>query len=179
MLRLFPNTIPNQITVGDTISFTVGLTGYLASDNWSAKLVVASNPPTSFSLTASGGDFVGAIPPEDSRTIKPGQHLLVLVLTHTDGTRLTHSSRITSFLPDPTLPLPASWAGETLGKIEAAITKLSGGTNQSVSVNGENYTKKDIRALMEIRNTLRAEVVAERIALGRGASRKIRTRFRS
>lgn len=177
MLVSFPTNVTGQYVVGDTIAFAVGASGYKSAD-WDLKFVIGSTPPTSFAATPDGDGWEINAAPANTSEIQPGVHAVALVLTHkTTGARQTYATRRISFLPDPTRSFPTSWAQRTLDKIETAIEKLSGSTNQQVIINGESYTKKDIARLMEVRRELRVEVDNERQSLGRGRSRRIVSRF--
>lgn len=59
----------------------------------------------------------------------------------------------------------ATAAQDILTALEATILKLASGTNQSVNLNGQSFTKKDLKSLTEMRAYWKAEVLREEAAL--------------
>lgn len=53
----------------------------------------------------------------------------------------------------------ATSAQDILDALEATILKLAGGSNQTVSFNGQSFTKKDLKSLTEQRTYWKAEVL--------------------
>lgn len=176
----FPQNAPRIVTAGDTVSFDIGMSGY-PPDEWSMQFVILSDTPVAFVGNVLGDSFAIDLSPADSSTIPPGRWGFSYVFTKTaTGERVTYGPWPIVVKPDPLLPRTPTWAQARLAEVNMAISKLTGRTTKSVSVDGQTYTFRDMDELLRGRNELLVLVNNELRALGlirTGGSRTIVTRF--
>jgi hypothetical protein len=83
--------------------------------------------------------------------------------------------------PNPLLPRTPSWAQTQLTAINTAIARLVTGANKQVSVDGQTYTKRDMKELIDMRNHFLFLVNNELVVLGLisavSGNRRVVTRF--
>lgn len=177
-----PFTIPRIITKGDSLSFDVGGTGY-SPDVFNLKFVIQSPVPKILEATGVADRHVVIATPEQTLQLDHGRFPFSLVWTTiADNARVTDGMGTILILPDPTSAVAPSWARTALSNIEAAITKLTTGTNKSVDIDGQLYTKRDLKELFEARDRLIVTVSAELAEIGqhnKSGFKTIYTRFRS
>lgn len=173
--------IPGYYTVGDSCSFSIYNYGF---DGENTAIIYALNQSGSFQFEgdwdADDSLFNFSITPEQTEKIPPGQFRASLVFGGTDM-RVTMASRKIAFAPDPSKDLPVIWQKAVLDKIECAILKISESTNQSVNINGQQFSKKNFKELQDFRDKMRVEWYAQLrrygIPVDVGVSKKIKTRF--
>lgn len=177
-----PITIPRTITKGDSVSFDVGGTGYSPS-LFTLKFVIQSPVPKILEAVAAGDRHVVTATPEQTSALDHGRFPFSLIWTTiSDSARTTDGMGQILVLPDPTAAIGMSWARQALTNIEGAITKLTLGTNKSVDIDGQVYTKRDLKELFEARDRLIVTVSAELAEIGhpnKSGFKTIYTRFRS
>jgi hypothetical protein len=154
---------PTVAEAGNNYSFTETFTDF-PSTNWSMQLVMqipgngiapnvfnaANNASTSFIVNVSG-------------LTNPGRYSWAEYVTEfSSGARETAKTGVLELIPNLSTQAQPSAAQTMLANIEAAITKLTVGGFQSVSVNNVSYSRYDIATLISMRTRLQAEVIRER-----------------
>lgn len=158
--------VPQYIQSGDTTRFTFNDADHPTS-LWSAILYVWRNSAavTNFSATESGDTYTVAMTAAQTASLSPGLYEWFIRFTETSSGEIQSGASGTfTVLPNLAATQTASTAATMLSTLETCITSLAAGTNQSVSFNGQSYTKKDIGQLYRLRTQLQAEVHRERAA---------------
>jgi hypothetical protein len=177
----FPLNAPRFFVQGDSISFDVAMSGYSPVD-WDLKFVVLADTPVAFDALEVGETFRVELTPAQSLTIPAGRVGFCYVFINTaTNKRDTYGPWPVVVQPNPLLPRVPSWAQVQLTSVNAAIAKLLTGANKQVSVDGQTYTKRDLKELMDMRHHLEFLVTNELRVLGliapTSGNRKIVTRF--
>jgi hypothetical protein len=171
---------PASITIGDSVSFTINDSDHPVA-TWPTAQVVFRNGTTvkTFKGAISDLDQLFALTGTNTDTLKAGRNFVAVIYTDADGNRESTDWQEIIVFADPTKALGSTFASRSLANIEAAIEKLSAGTNETVNFNGQSFTKKDIKTLMAIRDQFKDEVDSEQSGLDLGISRSsgIRVRF--
>lgn len=179
-MKASPKQSPNSFVSGDSVSFLVSASDFPAGE-WSLKFSIATDSfPVVVEGTVEGLMHKVDIEPSVSETILPGDYACFFVLSK-GGERVTVSDGFVRVLPNPLASMPDSWASRTLALVEEAITKIAAGTNTSVSINGQSFTKRSLSELTAFRDRLRMEVNVNLKKMGRpssGGMKTIQTRFR-
>ncbi len=159
--------VPQYLQGGDTIRFTFTDADHPPS-LWSAIFYLSKNGTaiTNFSATESGDTYTVAITAAQSAALAPGLYEWFVRFTETSSSEIQSGATGTiTVLPNLAASQTATTAQTMLTTLETCITSLAAGTNQSVSFNGQSYTKKDVGSLYRLRTMLQAEVVRERAAI--------------
>lgn len=159
------------------MDFDVSISNYPA-DIYSLKWTVGFATPVVVDGTAVGLDFNVTVPAATTSAWLPGRMVQSLVFT-IGLLKYIEGPWTLLIRPNPLLPLVPSSAQLALTRIETTLASLS--SNKSTSVDGQTYTKYDMKELLEQRNYLLNVVNGELIALGIRPvpSRRVVTRFRS
>ena len=137
---------PAYFNAGDTVRLSLANTDY-PSSAWTLDVVLRGASSKTFRATADGTGYAVVIPAADSAKLTPGSYNVTLVYTHTDGERDSEPYGRVEVLPNPTAAPAKTIARQTLDAMEAALLKLAGGSNASVSFNGQSFTKKNLDQL--------------------------------
>jgi len=156
-------SMPCQFESGNTLVVTMPLSTYAPSEG-AARLYLVLNgaPIANFTATESGNDFTFTISATASASLAPGLYDWAIYFTYTAGERETALTGQITVLPDMATAQTASIAQQMLDALNATILSLSGSGNQSVSFNGQSYTKRDMGQLMRMRTDLQAEGIREK-----------------
>lgn len=172
---------PLQIQAGDTIIWTENFSDF-PNTSWTAKFVLNMGPnaPIILDATNSGSDFLFTF----ARTLTAGIPHGVYdfsILCFATTQRATGKTGIITILPDLAQAVVPSFAAAQVTLLQTAIATLSTGANQSVSFNGQSFSKYDIASLQKTLTFYQAQVIAEQNKLNaqRGAPDpgRIVTRF--
>lgn len=159
--------IPCKIEAGDAVSFLLSYTSYPASTfAGSFVLSMGTIAPVITAATASGDNFLVTLSSTATAPIVPGNYEWAFYVTQS-GNRYTAQNGVISVLPNLAVAASPSTAQNMLTALNAAITALASSKNQSVSFNGQSFTKRDMKSLLEQRVLLQAEVMREQAALAR------------
>lgn len=181
-----PSCVPRAIDAGTTVTFTVSDACH-PSALWTAVLVLNNGVAAATSVTmtanADGVRFDCTISATVSAALALGATTAIPIFTNiaTGAVEYGHA-QMTTVLPAITATATPSAAQAMLTALNAAILKLSGAVNQSVSFNGQSYSKGDLAKLLQERVRLQAEIIAEQKAAfaargGRGDDGRIHTEF--
>jgi len=175
------NTVPKSFVQGDTVSMLLTFACYSAED-YTLKFCMTKGGAaiTPKEATAEGASFALTISAEDSAKILPGIYNYALIVIDEDGQRSTIQSGSISVAPDPNGSIAKSDNQIILEKLKAAMTKLASGTNSSVNINGQQFTKRNLKELQDIIDNYQVNVDRELRELGlatKGGQKTIRTRF--
>lgn len=156
--------IPARLTIGDAYAFNYGCSVYSAPD-WDATLVIRDSEGNvvSFIGADDGSNHSFSLANADTSKLKAG--LGTAVVTFSDGTNRQSSYPYSIWIdPDPTKAILPTEAEKIVNEIEAAILKLSGTTETSVSFNGQSFTKRDLGAMNQMLTYWKARVIREAAA---------------
>ncbi len=162
--------IPRTIEAGTTVAFHVGEECH-PSALWTAVLVfnngVAAAVSVNLTANADGWRFDCTISATVSATLPQGATTAIPIFTKISDSTVKENGRAftANVLPAITATATPSPAQRMLAALETAITKLSGAVNQSVSFNGQQYSKGDLAKLLQERVRLQAEVIREQETL--------------
>jgi hypothetical protein len=150
--------LPDKIEAGNTYNITESFSLYPTSA-WTMQLVLSLNGKSkSVKTTVSGTSFAFTLPTD----LAPGLYDYAEYVTETaSGQRATAKQGVIEVLPNLSTSAGKSTAQTILESLETAIQKLSGGTNTTVSFNGQSFTKKDLKTLQESRTYWKSEVLRE------------------
>lgn len=126
------------------------------------------------------GSFTFALTSAQTAQIAPGAYLATISVTDAGGNRSNYSTDQVLVLPDPSKPMAQTVAQQQLALFEAALLQIS--PRQSVMINGQSYSFRQLKDLQDARDRAQARVDAELRALGlsrRGGAQTIVTRFSS
>ncbi len=185
-----PAAEPQTFTAGDTVQWSRALSDF-PSTSYTLKYQLRG--PQEINLVAAvyqTSDYLVTITAAVTAQYKPGLYSIVGYVADiaTGLTRYVVKARfpLVTVFPNPSNSTDGSadnltWAGRTLVAVEAAITKLSGRTVSSASVNGQTYNLQDLTKLMSMRQRMKEEVAAEQNAIlnaaGLGGKKNILVRF--
>ena len=151
------SSFPNKFTAGDTLSVTLSLSDYKASDGWTGNATFipddyANHTTTTIESVASGDNHVFTLAKADSANLQPGEYKIV-IYAESSTERMTVETVYASVLPNPatTDRKQSDWAVRVLGNLEDAYEKLTEGglKTTSVSINGKSYTRTSLIELRE------------------------------
>lgn len=170
---------PCRIEAGNTVKFTV-ISRDFPPATWTLKYVMSKDGAKKLEKEVApnpDGNWLVTLAAADTANFVPGRYDFAVYATlETERASLGNGQIVVE--PNLSMDRPKTTAETLLANVEAAITKLSSGTNQSTNFNGQTYMKKDLGKMLEVRDRLRAEVQGERAATGGGANWKtIATRF--
>ena len=173
---------PKQITAGATILFSESLFAYPAT-LYTLVYVLNLNGAlvAKLAAAASGNDFLITATAETTANWTPGRYNHSAIVTCiADETVIPVWNGQVQVLPNMGISTPQTPAQTQLASLDASITKLLAGTIKSATINGQSWTKNDLKTLFDIRDRLQTRVDAELRAIGlsrKGGSKTIVTRF--
>ncbi len=156
---------PELIEQGGTYLFTESFSEF-PNTQWTAQylLQIPGSAPysTNATNTTNGTDFLFTLSPVIE---VPGRYFFAIYTTErASGQRATAKTGVLNVLPDLSQTQAATTAQTMLDNVNAAITSLTSGGFQSVSVNNVSYTRYQVTELIALRTRLQAEVIREREA---------------
>jgi hypothetical protein len=136
---------------------------------WSAQYLLqipGSAPYTTNATNGTGAtNFIFTLTKAATANWTPGRYMFSEYVTElATGQRATAKTGVLNVIPDLSQTQTASSASTMLAQIESAISALTTGGFQSVSVNNVSYTRYDVTTLIALRTRLQAEVIREREA---------------
>lgn len=178
---------PELIEQGGTYVFTESFSDFPNTD-WTHQYLLqipGSAPYTTNATNGTGSNnIVFTLNSVNTATWTPGRYTFSIYATEIAATnqRGTAKTGVTQVIPDLSQTQDKSTAQTMLDNINTAITALTTGGFQSVSVNNVSYTRFDVTTLISMRTRLQAEVYREQQAaeVFRGINHTgiIGTRFR-
>ena len=158
--------VPCSIEAGTTVKFSLQDSEFPA-DEWALTFIASRDGAKKIEKAAEveEGKWIVTIGATETQALLPGVYDFACYAVKGEEKARVESGRLT-IEPNLAIDRPKTTAETMLANIEAAIAKLSSGTNQSTNFNGQTFTKKDLSKLLEDRDKLRAEVQGERAASG-------------
>lgn len=159
-----PTSIPALSEIGDTFAFSETFTAYPA-DAYTITLYLNLNGTAATNVAGTNStlttwDF--SIPKTATANLTAGLYDYAFYATKTaDNTRSTAKTGQLQFIPNLAATVTKSEAQLILDALNATILSLSASGNQSVSFNGQSYSKRDMMQLMQMRRELEAQVFRE------------------
>jgi hypothetical protein len=157
---------PASFVAGDTIRVTISDSDF-PSTAWGLKVLLQSSSASKpFAATAVGGGstaFSLVIAAVDSAKIPSGFYVVSYRYTQTAGGEIQTGEdqfAITVY-SNPEGATTKTIARQTLEAMEAALLKLSSGSNVSVNFNGQGFTKRNIAELQKVIELQRSIVNSE------------------
>jgi hypothetical protein len=159
---------PELIEQGGTYIFEEQLSDFPHTD-WTAQYLLQIAGSASYTTNATNGtgnnNFVFTLNRADTANWTPGRYTFSIYATEmSSNQRATAKTGVMNVIPDLSQTQTASTAQEMLDNINTAITQLTTGGFQSVSVNNVSYTRYDVTTLIAMRTRLQAEVIREQQA---------------
>jgi len=159
---------PELIEQGGTYLFTENFSDF-PNTNWTAQYLLqisGSAPYTTNGTNANTGTgFLFTLNATSTANWTPGRYTFAIYATErSDSQRATAKTGVMNVIPDLSQTQSASTAQQMLDNINTAITQLTTGGFQSVSVNNVSYTRYDVATLIKMRTQLQAEVIREQQA---------------
>src|SRR5258707_14006969 len=162
------NSAPELIEQGGTYIFSESFSDF-PNTGWTSQYLLqipGSAPYTTNGANASSGTgFTYTLNANVTANWTPGRYMFSVYATErSSNQRATAETGVTQVIPDLSQTQTASSAQTMLDNINTAITALTVGGFQSVSVNNVSYTRFDVSILLSMRTRLQAEVIREREA---------------
>ncbi len=160
---------PELIEQGGTYVFTESFSDFPAAD-WSHQYLLqipGSAPYTTNATNGSGtNNIVFTLNTTNTATWTPGRYQFAVYATQraASAQRATAKTGVLNVIPDLSQTQSPSTAQAMLDSVNTAITQLTTGGFQSVSVNNVSYTRYQVTELISLRTRLQAEVIREREA---------------
>ncbi len=158
---------PELIEQGGTYVFTENFSDF-PNTGWTAQYLLqipGSAPYTTNATNYTGTGFQFTLNTTDTVAWTPGRYMFSVYATErSSNQRATAKTGVTQVIPDLSLTQTPSSAQTMLDNINAAITALTTGGFQSVSVNNVSYTRYQVTELIALRTRLQAEVIREQQA---------------
>lgn len=178
-------SVPKSISAGTTLLFTETLSGYPAS-LWTLHFILNLDGALVANILATDGvdKFVVTSSIATTATWKPGQYNFAERVTEiADATNIIQvcSGRI-AVTPDFSVNATPTPARVQLAALDAAILKLISSPNAEVNLNGQSFTRHNLKDMFAIRDQLQNQVDFELRGMGlsaKGGAKRIVTRFES
>lgn len=159
--------VPRQIEAGNYVAFTLTPPDYPAS-TWAGSFVLSTGTllPVATAATPQGDSFLVTLTSSVTAQLAAATWEWAFYATQSSQ-RYTACNGVMTVLPNLSVQSAPSTAQALLTLLETAITKLAANPNQSVNFNGQSFTKRDMKSLLEQRVQLQAEVYRQQAALAR------------
>ena len=159
---------PELIEQGGTYVFTEGFSDF-PNASWSAQYLLQIPGSAPYTTNATNGtgtnNFVFTLNTASTANWTPGRYTFSIYTTERSSSqRATAKTGVMNVIPDLSQTQTASTAQQMLDNVNTAITQLTTGGFQSVSVNNVSYTRYDVTTLISMRTRLQAEVIREQQA---------------
>jgi len=165
--------VPCSFESGNTVIFTEQFADYSPAD-WAATIYLSLNgvPVNNTTATESGVTYTFTIAATTTAAFQPGTYDYVIRVAGGGEVATAKTGQI-NVLQNLAVAATPSTAQAMLTAIDATITALLGSGNQSVSFNGQSYTKRNITELRQMRLDLQAEVIKEQRAAAAARGRDV------
>ncbi len=159
---------PELIEAGDTYVFTESFTDY-PNTGWNTQYLLQIPGSAPYTTNATNGtgtnNIVFTLNATNTTNWTPGRYQFAIYATEmSSNQRATAKTGITQVIPNLAATQTPSTAQTMLDNINTAITSLTTGGFQSVSVNNVSYTRYQVTELIALRTRLQAEVIREQQA---------------
>jgi hypothetical protein len=174
---------PTVIYAGDTLTWSRTVADYPAPEWTLNYALVKAGKLYTFASTAEGSAHRVAVTSATTATWQAGDYTLTPYVTRS-GERVTLPGAVrVTVKPNPLGAAvdPRSWALKTLEAVEAYLGDASNLTAATYQINGRSLSRIPLGELLRLRDTLKAEIAAEKkaedIRAGLGTNSRIRVRF--
>lgn len=162
------SSIPCEFESGNSVTITMPLPDVSPSEG-AATLYLSLNGTavTSFAATEGATDFTFTISAAASAALAPGVYDWAIYFVYTGTQRISQGTgkvRVTANLAASQTP---SFAQAQVTLIETALATINASPNQSVSFNGQSYTRSTRKDLMDQYTFWKARVISEQRAAAR------------
>ncbi len=157
---------PDVIEQGNTYVFTEQFDDF-PNTAWTAQylLQIPGSAPYSTNATNSNSAFKFRLNANWVPNTPPGHYSFAVYVTEmASSQRATAKQGIVQVTPDMAQQQPLSDAAIMLAHINTAITSLTTGGFQSVTVNNVSYTRYQVAELIALQTRLQAQVIREQQA---------------
>lgn len=176
--------LPQSFRAGDTLTWTISLSAYPASDGWSLTYtLINATRKVTITSTASGSEHLLSVSAATSAGYAPGLYTWTAAASKNDQ-RISLSSGTVEILPN--LAALATYDGRTQAKrildaIDAVLDQRATGVEMELEMNGRRiryFTPDELKKwriywVAEVRR----EQAAERLANGLGGPQKVLVRI--
>jgi len=159
--------IPSEFRAGDSVSFTVAISTYSATDSWRARIYWTSPAQDRRDVTASttttGLTYAFAMTPTESAEFdSPGYWYWVLVVENDDGERVTVCDGTTHVLENLTAgAIVPSFARRMVAALEARMEGRVADDSENISYLGVQVSQIPIAQVETLLNRFRSELAGE------------------
>ena len=167
MTATIPTAPPSAAVAGDTWTWTDTSSDYPASDGWVLAYRIAGPDVVTWSsgfVATSGGTSTVTIPAATTAPLRAGSYRVVATYTLSGARHSVECARLTVTANPDTLSAgdTVSWAETTLAAIESFLEgHLEGGVSY-YQIGNRQITSIPLPELIQMRNSLRAEVAVQR-----------------
>jgi len=159
---------PELIEQGGTYIFSESFTDF-PNAGWSAQYLLQIPGSAPYTTNATNGtgtaNFIFTLNTTDTANWTPGRYMFsVYANERSSNQRATAKTGVMNVIPNLAATQTPSTAQTMLDNVNTAITQLTSGGFQSVSVNNVSYTRYDVTTLIAMRTRLQAEVIREQEA---------------
>lgn len=170
------SSIPCEFESGNSVTITMPLAGFLASEG-AATLFLSLNGSAvnNFAATESGDDFTFTLSKTATAALAPGLYDWAIYFTYTAGERVSAGEgqvRVTANLAASQTP---SFAQAQVTLLETVLAALNTTDKQSVSFNGQSFTRANIKDYQQQWTYWKARLIAEQRAAARARGQEVQS----
>lgn len=154
--------VPARFEAGNTVSWTTSF-GCYPTDDWALIFVLSQAGAKKYqvSATVSEGKFVVTIPASATANFPGGVYEWAEYVT-SDAERETARTGTVIILPNLAVDQEPSFAQQQVELLQDALSRLAAGTNETVNINGQSFTKRNIETYQKQLTYWEARVIRER-----------------
>jgi hypothetical protein len=179
--------IPQQITAGDSLTWTDGAIDGASSGFWTLAYVLRGSVGLTLTAAASGDGWLTTLTRTQSQTLVPGSYSWQATITNGDQRRTLGSGTITVLADLAYSGTASAYDGRSqseqdLEAVRAAMrAQVSGGAVQEYSIGSRSLKKMAMADLIALESKLKADVARDkrraRLAAGLDSGRAVFVRF--
>jgi hypothetical protein len=160
--------IPCSWESGDTLIFSETFADYPTAD-WSAVLYLSLNggTPTAISATEVSGAFVFTLSAAATAALAPGTYDYAIRVTNGSAETAKAKAGRIAFTPNPATAQTPSTAQTMVTRLETVLQTFATTDRISVSMNGQSFTRANMKDYQSQWTFWKARVIAEQRAAAR------------
>lgn len=154
-------SLPPVIEAGNQVIFTENPSLYPVTD-WTLTLYIAQGGQIMLTLPAvvTGNYFTFTIPGAMTASFRGGQYDWA-EYAQMGSVRETAQTGVVTVIPNLAINQPPTYAQQQVTNLQGALAKLNSGSNVSVNINGQSFTKRDLAQMNTMLTFWKAEVYKE------------------
>lgn len=153
--------VPLTIESGNEYHFTVNYPDY-AVGTWTAAFVIAkgTGTPSSTAATTSGSNFLVTLTSAVTAALTPGDYTFAVYVT-SSSQRTTAETGALTILPNIAVARTATFAETQVALLKTVMAAFGATDKQSVSFNGQTFTRFSVAEYQKQLVYFQAEVIRE------------------